>query len=25
MFLFRFFGSFLPLDNPIGFGASDFI
>src|SRR6266849_6077044 len=25
MFLFRFFSSFLPLRNPIGFGASDFI
>src|SRR5438445_552197 len=25
MFLFRFFSSFLPLQNPIGFGASDFI
>jgi hypothetical protein len=25
MFLFRFFSSFLPLRNPIGFGATDFI
>src|SRR5437879_442320 len=25
MFLFRLFSSFLPLRNPIGFGASDFI
>src|SRR5580693_2651970 len=25
MFLFDFFRSFLPLHNPIGFGASDFI
>jgi len=25
MFLFQFFRSFLPLHNPIGFGASDFI
>ena len=25
MFLFRFFSSFFPLRNPIGFGASDFI
>jgi hypothetical protein len=25
MFLFHFFRSFLPLHNPIGFGASDFI
>jgi hypothetical protein len=25
MFLFRFFSSFLPLRNPIGFGASDFL
>src|SRR5712692_3061016 len=25
MFLFRFFSSFLPLRNPVGFGASDFI
>ena len=25
MFLFDFFRSFLPLHNPIGFGAADFI
>ena len=25
MFLFHLFRSFLPLHNPIGFGASDFI
>src|SRR6476620_10089637 len=25
MFLFHFFRSFLPLHNPLGFGASDFI
>ena len=25
MFLFDFFRSFLPLHNPIGFGAGDFI
>ena len=25
MFLFDFFRSFLPLHNPLGFGASDFV
>ncbi len=25
MFLFQLFRSFLPMGNPIGFGASDFI